>query len=234
MVFFFCVGEKAHNFVSTNKNETQNFKHMKTKTIFRSLAVLAVSTLTSVAAFAQPISLQVSYTNPTCNGLSNGEVLIDITGGSEPYYVNGILVTGTQFIAGNLAEGNFTFNVTDDINNNTSADVTLVAPQALNVQGVVSNVTTYGGNNGLIDVTVSNVPVTFNWNTPNGSGLVAGVEDQSGLTAGVYNLTLTESNGCETIRRFIVGEPVNPANYMNSSYTPNTQGSTGGTTLSGN
>jgi hypothetical protein len=206
---------------------------MKTNNFFRSLTLIAVTTLTSVAAMAQQLSLQVNYTNPSCFGLNNGEVVIDISGGSAPYYVNGLQIVGTQFIAGYLAEGNFTFNVIDDVSNSTSADVTLVAPQALNVQGVVNNVTTYGGNDGTVDVTLANVPVTLSWTTFDGAGLVAGQVDQTGLTAGVYNLTLTESNGCQTFRRFIVTEPVNPANFFTPNLNPNTQGSGSGSSTSG-
>ncbi len=207
---------------------------MKTNNFFRSLALTTVAILGSAAAFTQGLSLQVNFTNPSCFGLSNGEVVIDISGGTEPYTVNGLQITGTQFIAGALAEGNFTFNVSDDASNSTSADVTLVAPQALNVQGVVNNVTAYGGNDGAVDVTLSNVPVIIEWNTTNGSGLVAGQIDQTTLTAGIYSLTLTEGNGCQTIRRFIVSEPVNPANFFTPNFNPNTQGSTGGSTTAGN
>ena len=207
---------------------------MKTNNFFRSLTLIAVTTLTSVAAMAQQLSLQVNYTNPSCFGLNNGEVVIDITGGTEPYYVNGLQIVGTQFIAGYLAEGNFTFNVADDANNSTSADVTLVAPQALNVQGVVNNVTAYGGNDGSVDVTLANVPLILDWSTYNGSGIVPGQVDQTGLSAGIYNLLITENNGCQTFRRFIVGEPVNPANFFTPNLNTNTQGSTLGTTAAGN
>jgi hypothetical protein len=161
-------------------------------------------------------------------------VVIDISGGTEPYAVNGIQISGTQFIAGTLAEGNFTFNVSDDASNSTSADVTLVAPQALNVQGVVNNVTAFGGNDGTVDVTLSNVPVVIDWSTTNGSGLVAGQVDQTTLTAGIYNLILTEGNGCQTYRRFIVSEPVNPANFFTPNFNPNTLGASGGSTTAGN
>jgi hypothetical protein len=207
---------------------------MKTNNFFRSLALATVAILGSTAAFAQGLSLQVNFANPSCFGLSNGEVVIDISGGTEPYSVNGLQITGTQFIAGTLAEGNFTFNVSDDANNSTSADVTLVAPQALNVQGVVNNVTAFGGNDGTVDITLSNVPVVIDWSTTNGSGLVAGQVDQTTLTAGIYNLILTEGNGCQTYRRFIIGEPVNPANFFTPNFNPNTQGSTGGNTTAGN
>jgi len=191
-------------------------------------------TSAEVELLASSDTLKVNFANPSCFGLSNGEVVIDISGGTEPYSVNGLQITGTQFIAGTLAEGNFTFNVSDDANNSTSADVTLVAPQALNVQGVVNNVTAFGGNDGTVDITLSNVPVVIDWSTTNGSGLVAGQVDQTTLTAGIYNLILTEGNGCQTYRRFIIGEPVNPANFFTPNFNPNTQGSTGGNTTAGN
>ena len=48
-----------------------------------------------------------------------------------------------------------------------------------------------------------------------------------------FYLTLTESNGCQTFRRFIVTEPVNPANFFTPNFNPNTLGSGSGSSTSG-
>ncbi|HNG13512.1 MAG TPA: T9SS type A sorting domain-containing protein [Saprospiraceae bacterium] len=54
-----------------------------------------------------------------------------------------------------------------------------------------------GSADGSIDLTVTgNGGYTFNWATSGGSGLNPGSEDQSGLTAGTYNVTVTDVNGC--------------------------------------
>ena len=57
---------------------------MKTNNFFRSLALATVAILGSTAAFAQGLSLQVNFANPSCFGLSNGKVVIDNSGGTEP------------------------------------------------------------------------------------------------------------------------------------------------------
>jgi hypothetical protein len=210
-------------------------KNMKTSKLFRNLSLIATTTLTALQLQAQNInlSLQVSTTNPGCYGYSNGEVVIDITGGSEPYIVNGVTVLGTQFTASNLAAGNYTFNISDDLGVSTSADVTLISPQPFNMQAIITNVSTFNGNDGAINITVPAIPLTIDWTTPNGIGLVAGQEDQSSLTAGIYNLTITEPNGCTTFKRFDVNQPVgNANNYFNPSYLPNVQGGNNGNTTS--
>jgi hypothetical protein len=51
---------------------------------------------------------------------------------------------------------------------------------------------------GAIDlmVTGGGAPFTYSWSTSNGSGLNASSEDQTGLTAGTYTVTVTDDNGC--------------------------------------
>lgn len=206
---------------------------MKTTKLFRNLSLIATTALTALQLQAQNIPLQVNSTNPSCFGLSNGEVVIDILNGSEPFVVNGVTIVGTQFVANNLAAGNYTFNISDDNGQTTSADVTLVSPQPFNMQAIISNVSTFGGNDGSIQITVPAVPLTFNWSTPNGSGLISGQEDQSTLTAGIYNLSIIEANGCETFKRFDISQPTVNANYFfNPSYIPNLQGGSNGSTSS--
>ncbi len=205
---------------------------MKTSTL---LSAFAFTVLTSVQAFSQVLTAQVATQNPSCFGTQNGQVTIDIIGGTSPYLVNGFPVYGNQFITANLGAGNFGFMITDNANASTSVDVTLVAPQPLNLQATVSNVSNTSSANGAIDLTVPASNVTYEWVTLNGSGLVQGAEDQSGLSAGIYNVTITEANGCQTTKRFDITQPVllTSTTYMNFGLTPVTQGiSTGSTTSS--
>jgi len=196
---------------------------MKTKNTILALSFIA----SSFVAFSQaPLDIQVSNFNPTCFGLSDGEVVIDITGGTQPYVINGLEISGSQFIAGTLAEGNYYFDVTDAAAQMASADVTLVAPTQLIVQAVVSNVSSYGGANGAIDITIVNGTGTYGWYTQNGSGVNSTLEDQSGLTEGIYTVAITEPNGCEITRRYVISQPANPANTFSPNINPNTQSGT--------
>ena len=68
-----------------------------------------------------------------------------------------------------------------------------------------------GGTNGAIDLTVSGGTIgsgyNFNWTAVSGTGLDANSEDQTGLTAGVYEVVVTDSTGCSVSRRYIVSDP---------------------------
>ena len=50
---------------------------------------------------------------------------------------------------------------------------------------------------------------SFNWSTPNGSGLVAGQQNQTGLTAGTYNVTVNSSYGCSATASYVLSGPGN-------------------------
>jgi hypothetical protein len=220
---FLWEGDVCHTFVSTKQKTRFKLNDMKTKNTLFALSFIA----TSFFGYSQaPLNIQVSTSNPTCFGLNDGEVIIDITGGTQPYIINGLEIAGTQFIAGTLAEGNYYFDVTDAASLMASADVTLVSPAELIVQAVVSNVSTYGGANGAIDITLLNGTGTFGWYTQNGSGVNSTMEDQSGLTEGIYTVAITEPNGCEISKRYVVSQPANPANTFNPNMNPNTQNGT--------
>ncbi|TXD72647.1 hypothetical protein ESU54_10475, partial [Aequorivita antarctica] len=75
------------------------------------------------------------------------------------------------------------------------------------------NVTCFGGNNGSIDLTVTggSSSYTYLWTTSNGSGLNPSAQDQSGLTAGTYNVTVSDGT-CNTLETVVITQPaaVNP------------------------
>ena len=73
------------------------------------------------------------------------------------------------------------------------------------ITGVMTQPTTCAAANGAINITVTGSagPFNYNWTTANGSGLVAGAEDQSGLTVGLYNVTVTDQvTGCQQSASF--------------------------------
>ncbi len=72
------------------------------------------------------------------------------------------------------------------------ADDSLVIPSPPTVSTVITDVACFGAATGAIDVTVSGgtPPYTYVWNT----GEIT--EDLSGLTAGTYEVTVTDADGC--------------------------------------
>jgi gliding motility-associated-like protein/uncharacterized repeat protein (TIGR01451 family) len=73
---------------------------------------------------------------------------------------------------------------------------------------------------GSIDISVQGGlgQYTYAWTTQDGSGLVASDEDQTGLSEGVYNVTVTDERGCSVIEQIQIIKPSespapSPANF---------------------
>ncbi|MEM8906475.1 MAG: hypothetical protein AAGD05_01410, partial [Bacteroidota bacterium] len=66
-----------------------------------------------------------------------------------------------------------------------------------------------GAANGSIDVTaMGSVPLTYAWSTVGGSGLMPMMEDQTGLTAGTYTLTVTDADLCSATTELVLADAV--------------------------
>jgi hypothetical protein len=202
---------------------------MKTKQILITLGLVAFTLLLSTfyssaqgPGVKAPLALQMSSGNPSCYASNDGSIVIDITGGFPPYFVNGIEIAGSQVIFSNLAAGPYTIYVSDTLLTSAEVQVILISPLALDMTATVSNVSVFGGNDGAIDLTVNSQSVTYAWMTPDGSGLVENLEDQNGLTAGTYSVSITEADGCVTMKRFTVEQA---PQGLGSPNNPNTNGS---------
>lgn len=175
---------------------------MKTKNIF---SALIAASLTTSSIFAQGITLQTEVHNPTCHGDNNGAIYVTPIGGTAPYTYIWSTADNT-YSAKDLIAGDYGVTVVDASGNSVSETFTLTQPDYVNITGVVTKVTNFGGTDGAIDVNVTGLTpgAVIKWNTNHGTGLVADQLDQSGLSAGMYALTVTTNDVCVSTRSFIV------------------------------
>ncbi|MEI6683660.1 MAG: SprB repeat-containing protein, partial [Bacteroidota bacterium] len=150
-------------------------------------------------------------TNVSCYGLSNGKVTLAGSGGNSGYqYQLSPAAYTTNATFSSLAAGTYTFNIKDVNSCTGTKQVVVTQPSApLSVNTSQSNVKCYGNSTGSITLSVSNgtSPYTFLWS---GTGVVASAQNQSGLAAGTYNVTVTDLGGCSNTASTTITQPLNP------------------------
>ncbi len=141
------------------------------------------------------ITTSINITNAGC-GLSNGSATVTASGGTGGYtYSWDSNPSQNTATASNLSAGIYSVLVKDANGCTTWATGTIN-----NIGGPTSlingtNVSCNGGSNGTATVNPSggSVPYTYSWSPSGGTGATA-----TGLSAGIYTCTITDSNGCVT------------------------------------
>jgi uncharacterized protein (DUF2141 family) len=161
------------------------------------------------------LAVSTGFNNPLCNGSSDGEITLTISGaaGSPMYDWSDNTLDGTQNPTG-LAAGTYSVTVTDGASCTAVASVTLSDPPALVlVCTPVSPTSTVSGSDGAAEVQISGgTPFyTIAWSGPaNGSQMQSGMGTASisGLPAGDYTVTVTDLNNCQQTCMFTISGPV--------------------------
>lgn len=174
----------------------------------------------SITQPAAALSLSSTQVNPSCSGSNNGSITVTATGGTAPYtydWAGTPAGDGTPNITG-LASGTYTLTVTDNQGCTAVLSATITPTAPLVLATVLTHPTCPPSvappvnSDGAINLTVSGgmTPYTYSWTTSGGSGLNPSSEDQSGLTAGTYMVTVTDNKGCTASTSVTL-------NYLNST-----------------
>ena len=152
---------------------------------------------------AMALSVQSSTAAlPSCFGGGDGNLSVTMQGGTAPYtyaWSNG----STTSSSGNITSGSYSVTITDANGCVVVENLILNDPPQIAVSSTLTPPTCNGGNDGSITASASNGtgPYTYNWNTGDVGPTV------NGLSAGTYQVTVTDAGGCSVVENIVLGEP---------------------------
>jgi len=163
--------------------------------------------LTKSFTITEPALLQsnVTSTDESYFQSNNGSATAIVNGGTPPYAYSWSNGANTASI-NNLSPGNYTLSVNDASNCTTTSSATInpVICSLFMVNVNVQDVECMGESNGSLNITSiqnATLPYTINWSN--------GVSTSSNniLTAGNYNLSITDNLGCSFQNNYTINSP---------------------------
>lgn len=156
----------------------------------------------------QPLTLSAKHEDVTCNQGKDGRITVAASGGTSPYQYsvdNGATwqqaPTFTQ-----LAQGDHVVQVRDRNGCAASTTASIMAPLALDISTRQNDVPCYGACNGRIVIQAQGGVAPYKYS--NNQGLTWQQQaDFSGISAGVYQVVVKDSNGCMIRKPVKLSEP---------------------------
>ncbi|MCF8457796.1 MAG: T9SS type A sorting domain-containing protein [Bacteroidales bacterium] len=141
--------------------------------------------------------------NVSCFGGSNGSIVLQLNGGVAPYTYSWSNGSSASFINGLIA-GTYTVTIMDANGCSLVENYTLTEPTPISLAGTITNVSCFGGFDGVILITPTGgtAPYSYLWTTN------ATTNSISGLSIGTYGVQVVDVNGCSIIQYYTVTEPV--------------------------
>ncbi|MBI1287931.1 MAG: HYR domain-containing protein, partial [Flavobacteriales bacterium] len=159
----------------------------------------------SVVAQPNPLTAVVIVQDETLVNGCNGWATANPSGGTPPYSYNWSDGQTTQ-TASNLCAGTYTVTITDANGCEFTTSNVINPPSCdLDVDLTGTDVNCHDGSDGTATATPitvqNNTPFTYLWNNGGTTQTI------SGLTAGPYSVTVTDSIGCEASGTVVITEP---------------------------
>jgi hypothetical protein len=162
------------------------------------------STTVNILQPSSALSVSMSSTSTNC-GASVGTATAIPSGGTGSYTYSWSQSGGSAATANNLASGPYSVTVSDANLCQVTGNVTITTIGAPTVTLQTStDVTCFNGTDGSAAVSVSGGtgPYTYAWSPSGGNTAIA-----ANLTAGNYNVTVTDGAGCSSSLQVTINEP---------------------------
>ncbi len=186
---------------------TEDLSNVGAGTYFVTITDANGCTFTNSFEITEPENPLESSNNTTqinvlCFGEDNGSINLDVTGGTPPYSYSWNTGATTQDI-NNLTAGLYTVTVTGANGCELIEEIEITEPEPLEVDIDGEDILCNGVDTGSITSIVSGgtPPYTYSWS--NG----ATSQNLENLSAGTYNVTVTDANGCTVADSATISEP---------------------------
>jgi len=161
-------------------------------------------TLTRSYSLGELPALNINYSkaNVDCFGGNSGSISLNVSGGDSPYYYQ--WNTGaTSSSLNSLRIGTYTVTVSDSKGCTATQQITITQPSPLGINSQTKIPACYQDGTGEISVsgTGGTPGYSYTWSTGDSSPKI------TNLSSGTYTVTLTDANGCTTVRNLSFSEP---------------------------
>ncbi len=153
------------------------------------------------------LSVRGESANVLCHGDCNGSIDLEVDGGTPDFTFAWTGPDGftadTEDLSG-LCPGTYEVVITDSQEEMVMASFVVEEPDLLALDSDIMDATCPQICDGLIMIAPAGgvTPFSFAWNEGSTS------EDLTGLCAGMYELTITDANGCTLVESFLIEEPL--------------------------
>ncbi len=197
-------GTGTYSYAWSNSAVTQDINNLAfgnyTVTI-TDAALCSKSMLISVEQ-NQPLQISAGITHLACNSEDNGKISLTVAGGQQPYTYAWYDGPDTKDRS-DLAAGVYMLTITDANLCTSEHTFTINQPDAISVNAAADYPNCYGNNQAAINVTHIGgyAPFQYAWST----GDIT--QNISGLSDGIYFVTVTDANGCSGSSVALITQP---------------------------
>ncbi len=183
----------------------------------------ALDTSVTLTGYPHIVLGQPELTSPSCYGLSNGIIDLNVSGGVTPlsYHVVKPDMTNNTGVFDTLRRGTYSFQITDAKGCRKDTTLFLDEPEPLIVQAnTTPNDCEGADDNGAIAVNVNGgtAPYTYTWSSGQNTDVVSAVPN------GAYWVTVVDAHLCADSALAVVGYDNCCKPFLPDAFTPNGDG----------
>lgn len=200
-------GIAPYTFLWSNGARTQQVENLTSGTYTVNVTDANGCTVQASATIAQPDApitiLAQGNLSLSCKGASDGRIALDIQGGVGNYDL--IWNTGERTTSiSELSVGDYTVRVRDGNGCVEERTFTITEPEELSIEDAIVNESKcFDANNGsiLLNTKGGVAPYSYQWSTG------ATEKNLVGISSGVYDVRVTDANGCTVSANFNLADP---------------------------